>query len=133
MPLSMSARLSFWPLHRVFAGDDLDAGARRFVDASADGRVELEHADARPVGDDFDVHVLRAEVGLDVLGVVEREVPLAGVGVADLDDDLVALRACWLRLRGADAGDAGGEYHQRERRHGRAPQLRCKHDFSSMH
>src|SRR5438552_2303580 len=85
-------------LHRVLAGQDLDAGRIRFVDAVGDRRVELEHADARAIRHDLDVDVRRAEVRLDVAGVVEREVPFGLVAVAHLDHDLAALRGR-LRLR----------------------------------
>src|SRR5450432_2327231 len=73
----------FLPLHRDFAGDDLDARRRRFVDAATDGRVDLEHADARAVSNDFDIDVRGAEIGLEVPRIVEREVPFARIGVAD--------------------------------------------------
>src|SRR5437870_11026228 len=59
-------------LHRVLAGHNLDAGRTRLIDAVGDRGVELEHADARPVGHDLDVDVRRTEVRLDVAGIVER-------------------------------------------------------------
>ena len=91
MPVSMSAWRELLSAHRVLAGDDLDARFPGFVDAVADDRIGLQHADAGAVGDDLDVDVRGAEVGLDVARIVEREVPLRGLGVAHLDDDPAAL------------------------------------------
>ena len=76
MPFSMSAFASFWPRIVFSQATDLDAAAERFADAVADDRIGLQHADARPVGDDLDLDVRRAEVGLQVARVVEREIPL---------------------------------------------------------
>src|SRR4030088_3429922 len=48
--------------HRVFARDAPAAAGKRFADAIADDRIELQHADSRPVGDDLDLDVLRAQI-----------------------------------------------------------------------
>src|SRR6185312_5562202 len=61
-------------VHRVLAGIHLHAGAECLVDAPRHRRVHLQHVDSRPVGDDLDRHVGCAQVLLDVLRVVEREV-----------------------------------------------------------
>ena len=108
--------------HRVLAGDDLDAGAQRFADAIADHGVGLQHPDARTVGDDLDVDILRAEARLQVARIVEREVPLAGVGVADLDDD--AIFGGLLRERSGCHG--GGDEHR-----GGAKEMAAVHGDSS--
>src|SRR5262245_32027030 len=56
-------------------------------------RLHLQHLEARSVGDDLDLHVVLAEVGLYVLRVVERQAPLRRVVVAHLDDEpLLVLR-----------------------------------------
>ena len=52
------------------------------AEAVGDFRVGLEHAEPRPVGDDLDLHVVLAQIFLDIASVVEREVPFRRIGVA---------------------------------------------------
>src|SRR3954470_3558108 len=89
----------FLVAHRVLAGRHLDARLDRVGDARVADRVELQHADAGSVGDDFDLDVGRAEIVLQVLDVVEYQVPARRVGLADLHDD-ARLRSRALRAHG---------------------------------
>src|SRR5204863_1248018 len=75
--------------HRILAGRHLDPAAERVANPVADGRIGFQHADAGTVRDDLDLHVRSTQVRLQVAGVVEREVPLPGIGVADLHDDAI--------------------------------------------
>src|ERR1700694_1436983 len=72
-------------LHRVLAGEQGDAVVERVGEARGDRRLGIQHREAVAVGDDLDLHVVLAEVGLHVLRVVEREVPFRRIVVAHLE------------------------------------------------
>ena len=113
----MSSLTSFCVGHRVLARDDLDAGAERLPTRlpttesafSIAGQARRRRSRSRRSG---------AEVGLHVLRVVEREVPLARIGVAHLDDELVgrARRSAHARRDSAAAASAATATWTNERR-----------------
>ena len=93
-------------VHRVLAGVDLDAALHRVGDAVLDGRVGLQHVDARAVGDQLDLDAFAADAFLQVDHVVEDHVPARRIVVGHLEQGAVAHR---LRLRARRDGQHGGE------------------------
>ena len=104
-------------VHGVLARNQADIVAERLGEATLDFGLTLEHAQTRPVGHDFDFHVLRAELGLHIAGVVKREVPLYRVGVADLEDHLLLGSLLRQRAQGQRERDEESENQGREALH----------------
>ena len=109
--------------HRIFAGKDLHAGSGCLTYGVGDRRVELEHADAGAKSHDFDVDVRGAELRLDVMRVVQRQIPFHRFAVAYLNDDLAA-RCTLLRLRSGNRGEEN-DRHRSDKPAGQFPSAHC--------
>ena len=104
----MSPCVSFWARMVFSHATTFTPDGQRLVDPVADDGIGLQHPDARSVGDELDVDVRRAEVRLDVLRIVEREVPFRGIGLAHLQHYFRPDRGL-RRLRGRRHRDGEGQ------------------------